>query len=80
MRIQDIKVGEYYRLKSTKGCGEFNSGYYGWVKALEIFKKGQWDNPTPNKLSCVKCEHTINKNSSVGFVRYFRPSELVKEN
>ena len=80
MRIQDVKIGEYYRLASTKGTGEFNGGYYGWVKILEIYKKGQYNNPHPNKLSCVKCEHVIEKDSKMGFIRYFRPSEIVKDN
>lgn len=31
MRLQDIKVGEYYRLKNTSG--EY-CDYYGWVKVL----------------------------------------------
>lgn len=79
IRLQDIKVGEYYRLAITKGCGEYNSGYYGWVKVLEIFKKGQYNNPDPQKKSVVKCEHTVEKDSTCGFIRYFRPSELVKE-
>lgn len=80
IRIQDIKVGEYYRLASTKGCGEFNSGYNSWVKVLEVFKKGQYNNPDPKKRSVIKCEHTVYKTDVCGFTRYFRPSELVKEN
>lgn len=79
IRVQDIKVGEHYRLTSTKGCGEYNSGYYGWVKVLEVFKKGQYNNPDTQKRSVIKCEHTVDKNSAYGFIRYFRPSELVKE-
>lgn len=78
IRIRDIKVGEYYRLASTKGCGEYNSGYYGWVKVLEIYKKGQYNNPDP-KRGLVKCEHTVYKTDICGFTRYFRPSELVNE-
>ena len=52
MRIQDIKVGEYYRLKNT-------SGEYCESKSL------------------VKCEHTVNKNDTFRFIRYFRPMDLV---
>jgi len=69
IRIQDLKIGEYYRLASTKG----------WVKVLEIFRKGQYNNPDPQKKSIIKCEHTIHKSDTCGFIRYFRPSELVKE-
>lgn len=75
MRIQDIKVGKYYRLKNTGG--EY-SKYYGWVKVLEIYKKGQWNNPDKTK-SLLKCEHIIDKNSTVGFIRYFRPADLVED-
>ena len=73
MRIQDIKVGEYYRLKNTGG--EYCQ-YYGWVKVLEVNKKGQWNSPDKSK-SLVKCQHTVDKNDTVGFTRYFRPMDLV---
>ena len=74
MRIQDIKVGEYYRLKNTSG--EY-CDYYGCVKVLEIYRRGQWDSPDKTK-SLVKCRHTVSKNDSIGFIRYFRPMDLVK--
>lgn len=77
MRIQDIHIGDYYRLKSTKGCGEYNSGYYGWVKVIEVYRKGQYNNPY--KYSVIKCEHTLNKDDTCGFIRYFKPSELVRD-
>lgn len=73
MRIQDIKVGEYYRLKNTSG--EY-CDYYGWVKVLEIYRKGQCNSPDKTK-SLVKCEYTLRKNDTVGFIRYFRPMALV---
>jgi len=72
MRIQDIKLNEYYRLKDT--WGEY-CNYYGWVKVIEIYKKGQYGNP--HKFSCVKCRHIIDKTDTVGFVRWFRPMELI---
>lgn len=78
MKIQDIQIGEYYRIKNTKGCGEYNTGYYGWVKVLEVFTKGQYNNPDPRR-NIVKCEHTIYKTDTCGFIRYFRPSELIKD-
>ena len=78
MRIKDIEIGEYYRIADTKGCEEYSSGYYGWVKVIEIFKKGQYGNPDPKK-NLVKCEHTVHKNDTCGFIRYFKPSQLVKE-
>jgi hypothetical protein len=76
MRIQDIQIGKYYRLKNTNG--EFTQ-YYGWVKVLDIFKRGQWNSPDKTK-SIVKCEHTVNKTDTFGFIRYFRPMDLVDTN
>lgn len=75
MRIQDIKVNEFYRLKNTGG--EYCK-YYGWVKVLEIYKRGQYSSPDKKK-SLVKVHHTVNKDDEIGFIRYFSPSELVKE-
>ena len=69
MRLQDIEKGQYYKLKGTDG--------YGWVKVVEVYKKGQWDSPDKSK-SLVKCEHTVNKGDTFGFVRYFRPMDLIK--
>lgn len=73
MRVQDIEINKFYRLKNTGG--EYTK-YYGWVKPLEIYKRGQWNSPDKTK-SLVKCEHKVDKNNTVGFIRYFRPSELV---
>ena len=75
MRIQDIRVGEYYRLKNTGG--EYCK-YYGWVKVLEIYRKGQYNSPDKSK-SLVKILHTVSKGDTIGFIRYFRPMDLVKD-
>jgi len=73
MRIQDIKVGESYRLSGTScSWGE----YYGWVKVLEVYRVGDYRSPDKTK-SWVKCLHTVDKDSEVGFIRYFRPMRLV---
>lgn len=68
MRPQDIKIGEYYRLKSSPD--------YGFVKAIEIISAKDKRNPTTRKI--VKCEHTVHKNDNYGFMRYFEPSDLIK--
>ena len=73
MRIQDIKIGEYYRLKNTGG--EYCK-YYGWVQVLETYRRGQWGSPDKTK-SLVKCKHTVDKNDKYGITRYFRPMDLV---
>jgi len=73
LRVQDIEIGKYYRIRNTSG--EY-CDYYGWAKAIKIYKRGQYGNPSPNK-SCVECEHTVNKNDKCGFIRYFSPYDLI---
>jgi len=69
MRIQDIQIGESYRLRS--------SPLYGWAKAIEKLKPKQGVNI--HTYSVVKCEHTIYKNDKFGFIKYYRPCDMVKE-
>jgi hypothetical protein len=69
MRPQDIKIGEYYRHRDHPT--------YAYAKAVEILKPGQGEND--KKYIIVKCEWTVYKNSSFGFIKYFRPYDLVKE-
>lgn len=69
MRVQDIAIGEYYRFKEHPN--------YGYAKVLEILKPGQGVNK--NSYSVVKCEHTVNKNDTIGFIRYFDPRNLIKD-
>lgn len=69
MRTQDIKIGKWYRL--------FSSPRYGYVKPLEILKRGQKGNPA--NYTTVKCEHVVDKSSTVGFIRYIRLCDLIKE-
>ncbi len=68
MRIQDIQIGESYRLRQNPS--------YGWVKAEEKLKPKQGVNT--NTYSVVKCMHTINKYENIGFVRYYRPCDMEK--
>lgn len=75
MTIKDIEIGEYYRLKSSKGE---TGDYYGWVKVLGIYPRGHYENPLGKKAACVKCQHTINKNDVTGFVRWFNVTDLVR--
>ena len=73
MRLQDIEIGKYYRLKNTGG--EYTK-YYGWVKVLEVYKRGDYRSPNKTK-SLVKVQHTVFKDDTTGFIRYFRPMDLV---
>jgi hypothetical protein len=69
MRPQDIKLGEFYRFKEHPN--------YGYAKAMEICNPKHRDNP--HSYIIIKCEHTIGKNDTCGFIRYFRPCDLVKD-
>ena len=73
IRIQDIKVGNWYRLKNTSG--EY-CDYYGWIKVIEVFKRGAYGSPDKKK-SLVKCQHVVSRDDSYGFTRYFSPSDIV---
>jgi hypothetical protein len=69
MRPQDIKLGEFYR--------HVDSPNRFYAKALEILKGRQKENT--NTYAVVKCEWTNSKNYGIGFIRYFRPCDLIKE-
>jgi hypothetical protein len=80
VRTQDIEIGRYYRLRDSPD--------YGYVKALEILRPVpqhsstfKMRNEVERSIKCivVKCKHTIYKNDCFGFIRYFRPTDLVKE-
>lgn len=69
MRTQDIEIGKSYRLRSHPN--------YSFAKAVKILKPKQEENT--NTYIVVKCELTVGKNDSFGFIKYFRPFDLVKE-
>jgi hypothetical protein len=68
MRIKDIVIGKTYRLKSSPS--------YGYLKALEIIPPRQ--HIKHNNFVVIKCEHTVNKNDTIGFIRYFRPINIAQ--
>ncbi len=68
MRIQDVVIGQTYRHK--------NSPNVGYAKVLEKLKPKEGVNK--NTFSVVKCEWTTCRGSSFGFIKYFKPSDLVK--
>jgi hypothetical protein len=75
MRTQDIKIGESYRHRT--------SGDYAYAKALEIIKpkpKSKQITEIDKQIKCVvvKCEWSQNKDDVFGFIKYFRPCDLVK--
>lgn len=69
MRIQDIIIGKTYRFH--------NNPTTGYAKAIAILKPGQGVNT--HTYSIVRCEHTMRKNDSIGFIRYFKASSLKKQ-
>ena len=81
MRSQDIIIGKYYRHKTSPN--------YGYAKAIKLLKpipkhqrKFAYDRSESEKeitAVVVKCEWTIYKDDKFGYIRYFRPCNLVKE-
>lgn len=68
MRPQDIRIGEYYRHKDNPN--------YGWAKPIELLKPGKGANTTTKTV--VKCEWSLDKNPTVGLIKYFAPANLVR--
>ena len=70
MRAQDIIIGKTYRLKDTPD--------YSYIRPLQVLNIKEIDK-TKNFL-VVKCEHTVGRNDTAGFIRYFRPRDIIEEN
>ena len=58
-----FEIGDYARLRSTPR--------YGWVKVMG-FKR-------IDGVLCASCEHTVNKDDTFGFKRWFRLVDLLKD-
>jgi len=79
MRAQDIKIGEWYRLKS--------SPTYGYIKALIVIPSKstvigcERIHPEISKLSyiTVKCLHSINMDDRFCLIKYFRPRDILQK-
>jgi hypothetical protein len=78
VRADKIEIGKPYRLKSSPD--------YGYVKPVEIIKPGTWqmkalakkEGVKPFGFIVVKCEHTVYKNDTVAFIRYFRLVDIIE--
>ena len=68
MRAKDLIVGESYRHKDHPN--------YCWAKVIKVLKPKEGEN-TLNKI-IVKCEWSQDKDAVFGFIKYFKPSDLVK--
>lgn len=68
MNSKTAKIGNYYRLKDSPN--------YSWVKILEIRQpKKDWNTTS---YVVAKCEHTVHKNDKIGFIKYFKLSDLIE--
>jgi hypothetical protein len=78
MNANKIKIGEVYRLKDSPN--------YSYIRPIEIFRPNTWQmdkmakeqGVKPFRFIVVKCEHTVNKDDTVGFIRYFRLDEIIE--
>jgi hypothetical protein len=68
MKASDLKIGQSYRHKDHPN--------YCFAKVVKVLKPKQDENPH-NRI-IVKCEYTQNRNEYFGLIKYFRPSDLVK--
>ena len=68
MRLKDIVIGEYYRLKSNPN--------YGYIKPIGILQPKQY--PNENSYIVVECEHIVRLGDITGFIRYFKPVDIIK--
>jgi hypothetical protein len=68
MRADKLTIGKSYRHKDNKS--------YGWAKVIKILKPKECENTQGYII--VKCEWSVDKDSSFGMIKYFRPSNLVE--
>ena len=67
MRVKDIKIGDFYRVKDNDFC---------WAQPIEILPPKTGINNTNATL--VKCKWVTSKKDSFGLIKYFRVSNLIK--
>lgn len=67
MKAKDIVIGEYYKHRTSSKP---------FAKAIKILNPRQDENT--NNYVVVKCEWVMSKDDKCGFIKYFRPMDLVK--
>lgn len=67
MRVSDIKIGEFYRVKDND---------YAWAKVVQIIPP--MTPPNNTRATVVKCEWVVNNNDKFGLIKYFKVSNLVE--
>ncbi len=68
MKIVNIKIGEFYRVK-------YNS--YAWARAVRIIPP--MTPPNNTRATIVECEWVVNKDDEFGLIKYFKASDLAEE-
>lgn len=69
MMAKDIVVGESYRHKENPK--------YCYAKVIKVLQPRELENTT-NKI-IAKCEYSVNKDDSFGLIKYFKISDLVRD-
>ena len=70
MKASALIIGESYRHKDHPT--------YCYAKVIKVLKPKEDENSL-NKI-IVKCEYSQDKNGAFGIIKYFKPSDLIKEN
>ena len=68
MLAKDIVIGNFYRHKT-------NPHNY-WAQAVKVLKPKEGENTTSSIV--VKCRWMQEKDDTFSFVKYFKPSDLIK--
>jgi len=68
MRLQDIVIGKYY--------GHKDHPNYGCAKVIKILPPKTGINT--KTYTIVKCEWSLERNDTIGLIKYFKPSNLVE--
>ena len=66
MRAKDLIIGQSYRHKDHPN--------YAYAKVVKVLKPKEDENP--HNRTIVKCECSVDKDSTFGLVKYFKPSDL----
>ena len=67
MKIADIKLGEFYRVRGNN---------YAYAQVIAILPPKTGINDT--RAFIAECRWVVNKNDKVGMIMYFKISDLVK--
>jgi hypothetical protein len=68
MNSKDIIVGHSYRHKDHPD--------YCWALVCKVLKPKDGENTT-NRI-IVKCVYSVEKDASFGLIKYFKPSDLIR--